>query len=412
MNRFTALLLLATLAPAVRAAGQDQAGPPSRAEELMGSIGQGDAAQARRSLSELEGMGPAAAAALRDGWRQLPAPYDLQALSLLLHLGHEEALAALDSAARSPRVTHRRAASTVAGELWEVKPERVGGVLARLLSDGDAEAADGAAGALRVRAPLAAWHPLLGALTRLVMLDPSQGRIQVYVRALGAVLAAHPSRERIDDLLSRCAREDAPEAQLRWLSVVTCSQTEQSWPLLRELLAACWASGEESAVLIEHGLVSSADLRALLLEGLVKDAEAFPLFLRALADADARVRVQALRLVRALAQVEPRRGEAARAVINLLVDPDHALRREAHRWLQQTTRQNLPLSLSAWQQWSSGDQARSQLAVALDQHAAARGFASFQALLTAHGYTDRERFLADQGYESWDRFLRDQAEDK
>lgn len=389
------------------AAGQESSPPMSRAEELLGRIELKDPELSRRSLIELERMGQAAAEALLGGWRSLPAPYDLQALALLLRLDTEQALSGLESAARSNRFTHRRAAAAAAGELYDARPERVTGLLCRLINDADQVTADEAAGALRVQAPTKAWNPLLSAMARLILQDPEQGRIQVYVRALGSVLAAHPSEQRVTELLERCAGEEGP-AQLRWLSVLTTSQAPATFATLRELLGACYATGDGLAPLIERGLSSTAALRALLLEGLPRDEEAFPLFLQGLRDPEAQVRVQALRMVRGLAQAEPRRTQAVQVVVQLLVDPSHDLRREAHRWLQQVTRQRLPLSHSEWQRWAGEHAAEVELSSALERWAASRGFASLKELLERHGSADREQFLRDQGYETWDRFLRDQ----
>ena len=405
--RSTVLILLLLGAPALAAGDTKE---EVRARELVGRLSS-DPKLARAALQELTAMGAGAEKALLEGWQRLPAPADVEALGLLVRIGSPASLAGLEAAARSSRLEHRRAAVGLAGELAARHGARVTRLLCGLLGDSDPEVADGAAGALRVQAPEPAWSPLLIATAGLISRDPAEGRAQVYLRALGAILAAHPSEERVDELLRRCSDAEEEAAQLRWLAPLALSHAPPAQARLQALLEACYAAEPEGmAALSEPGLRSSPELRALLVQGLAKHAAALPLFHQALRDPSPLVRTQALRSIRGLVREEPRKTEAVQAVIGLLVDPDHDLRREAHRWLQQVTKQSLPLSQPEWQRWAGQHAPQIALQQRLDAWARTRGFNDFQALLTSEGQTDRERWLADQGYEDWLRFLRDQEE--
>ena len=382
------------------------AGESERARELVSRVAEGDAKVARRSLAELKSLGKEGEDALLQGWMRLPAPYDEEALALLVDRNNEASLAALEAALGRPRVELRRLAAARVSDLLKAHPDRATDILCRLLRDPDPEASDGAAGAIAGWGLERAWRPLLQSVEGLVAAGKGLDRIELRIRALAAVLARHPAELRVREVLDRAAGCDDPELEALWLGVLVESQSAPAFAALREVAQACWSQDPEALEAL--GLTARPELRALALRGLAADPESDPLLLRGLRDGSSAVRVQALRALRVRPLPEPRRTAAIEGVVGLLADADPSLRQEAHRWLKAVTRQDLPLSLIAWQRWSGQRAAEVRLTTALDEWARGVGHASFEALLQATGYRDREAWLRDEGYESWERFLRDQ----
>ena len=333
---------------AAAGSGQEPPDPLVRAEQLVAALR--ESRDAAPILAELASLGTAIEVPLGQRWRQLPEPVDEQALGLLCALGRSSSLQALGEAATSGLARHRRQAAILASDLEGLDPPRVTAVLVRLLHDQDPETHAAALWVLSQAGPANSWPPLFELARAQLAADPDSRECALTLRALARLLQSQPGAEGVEQVLGAC-QDAEPATQLAWLSVLAASESPACAEAVRPLLAACYAEpGGAEDPLRALGLPAGPPVRVLLVRclGLAGDPRSFPLVLRALQDPATEVRREALRFVWYLAIGEDARAAAIRAVVDLLLDPDHPLREEAHLWLLEHSDLHLPLSHLAW----------------------------------------------------------------